>query len=194
MLKSLARNSRLANHSAVAILVNKVPAGSLLMVQRATRKGDPWSGDMAFPGGRKERSDKDNIETARRELAEETGLTLSSPPLGCLNTLWTKSHNTLRPMAVHPFVFAASQAVSVKTSMVLNAGTKTADLHLSHEIAAAVWVPMSLFSASNRDHFLWKTRLGNIRVPCYHYQQFKIWGLSLRMIENFMKQNLLSEF
>ena len=50
--------------------------GELFFIQRARREGDPWSGDMAFPGGRLERSDTSSRHTAMRETLEETGLDL----------------------------------------------------------------------------------------------------------------------
>ena len=53
-----------------------VREGELFFIQRARREGDPWSGDMAFPGGRLERSDTSSRHTAMRETLEETGLDL----------------------------------------------------------------------------------------------------------------------
>lgn len=48
----------------------------LLFIQRATHDGDPWSGQMAFPGGRTEPIDPDSFATAERETREEIGLDL----------------------------------------------------------------------------------------------------------------------
>lgn len=48
----------------------------LLFIQRATHDGDPWSGQMAFPGGRAEPTDADSFATAERETREEIGLDL----------------------------------------------------------------------------------------------------------------------
>ena len=49
---------RLMKRSAVAMIL-QVREGELhiLMIKRAEREGDPWSGHMAFPGGRMEKSD-----------------------------------------------------------------------------------------------------------------------------------------
>ena len=214
-------SSVLANHSAVAILVSTTTPPSLLMVQRATRPGDPWSGDMAFPGGRKEKQDKNHIDTARRELEEEVGIILDATPVGKLSILWTKSHNTLRPMAVHPYVFEAPAVFEaptvVKTPTVVEIPTvvekptiaetpttafarqeteidnlSTTHLTLSHEVAAALWIPLSVFRPANRQHFIWRTRLGKFRMACYHYQHYKIWGLSLKMIENLIAHPVFS--
>ena len=43
-------------HSSVAINIDH--DARILMIQRATREGDPWSGHMAFPGGKFEPQDE----------------------------------------------------------------------------------------------------------------------------------------
>ncbi|KAI9288885.1 hypothetical protein BC943DRAFT_272503, partial [Umbelopsis sp. AD052] len=59
----------------------------ILYIRRAKRSGDPWSGDMAFPGGRNEAGETDQ-DTVVREVREEVGLDLDSNDyvkLGCLD-------------------------------------------------------------------------------------------------------------
>ena len=48
----------------------------LFVIKRAEKKGDPWSGHMALPGGGREPDDKDAYDTARRETLEEVGIDL----------------------------------------------------------------------------------------------------------------------
>lgn len=57
--------------AAVVVLVSR--KGSILVIKRRERDGDPWSGHMAFPGGRRE-SDEPCSETAIRECLEEVGI------------------------------------------------------------------------------------------------------------------------
>lgn len=68
---------RLMKRSAVAMIL-QVRAGELniLMIKRAEREGDPWSGHMAFPGGRMDKVDAHGFAVAVRETEEEVGLTL----------------------------------------------------------------------------------------------------------------------
>ena len=72
-----ARLRRLKTRSAVAMIL-QVRDGELqiLMIKRAERVGDPWSGHMAFPGGRMDKSDANGYAVAVRETAEEVGLSL----------------------------------------------------------------------------------------------------------------------
>ena len=46
----------------------------LLMIQRAERDGDPWSGQMGFPGGRMDEVDQNIFATAMREMQASVSL------------------------------------------------------------------------------------------------------------------------
>ena len=55
--------------AAMALIFSGDPEDpELLFIERAKREGDPWSGQMAFPGGRVEESDRSVRETAQREV------------------------------------------------------------------------------------------------------------------------------
>ena len=41
-------------HAAVSMVLREGEELSVLMIKRAVRKSDPWSGQMALPGGRKD--------------------------------------------------------------------------------------------------------------------------------------------
>ena len=53
----------------------------LLFIERASRDGDPWSGHMAFPGGRVDDTDLGPRAAAERETLEEVGLSLAGAEL-----------------------------------------------------------------------------------------------------------------
>jgi len=60
-----------------------------LLIQRSSHKGDPHSGQLCFPGGRKEQEDHDLWQTAMREAQEETGIDpLSLVKIGSLSPLY----------------------------------------------------------------------------------------------------------
>src|SRR5262245_27327606 len=64
--------------AAVAVVLRQIGEGlDLLLIQRSERHGDPWSGHMAFPGGRQHPSDIDLFATAARETCEEVGIDLN---------------------------------------------------------------------------------------------------------------------
>mgnify|MGYP006305808619 CR=1 FL=1 len=93
---------RLADHDPEPIPADKVPrraavaatmrfdeAGDgceLLFILRAKQEGDPWSGHMAFPGGRMEPDDADELAAARREAREEVALDLADRKSTRLNS------------------------------------------------------------------------------------------------------------
>ena len=63
--------------AAVALILRESRRGpEVLFIERAQREGDPWSGHMAFPGGRLDMGDADARATAERETVEEVGLSL----------------------------------------------------------------------------------------------------------------------
>ena len=63
--------------AAVAILLREEKDDyETLIVKRAVVPGDPWSGDMAFPGGKKTLQDRTLRETVVREVSEETSIDL----------------------------------------------------------------------------------------------------------------------
>src|ERR1700686_1895287 len=65
--------------AAVALIfrLGKADVLELLFIKRAEYAGDPWSGQIAFPGGRAEAGDTSLAETAIRETHEETGIDLA---------------------------------------------------------------------------------------------------------------------
>ena len=51
---------------------------AVLLVQRKISESDPWSGHMAFPGGKYEEEDGNLLNTATREVMEECGIVLEN--------------------------------------------------------------------------------------------------------------------
>jgi 8-oxo-dGTP pyrophosphatase MutT (NUDIX family) len=162
--------------AAVAIGLLATDEGvSLLMIRRAKRAGDPWSGHMGFPGGRRDREDADNLACALRETREELGLDLMQAgelicELGDLNTNWRPD----RPeMLITPFVFALH---------------KLPALTPNYEVDSVVWVPLQfLLDRGNRALLKWQWQGESLQSDSYIYQGNQIWGLSLMMLDELME-------
>ena len=173
--KKLPLRRRLTRAS-VALIYRQAEGGGteLLFIQRARREGDPWSGDMAFPGGRLQPEDATTRAAAERETLEETGVDLIRHGRfqTRLSDLITRHHSRWRPMVVTPYVYEwqGPQAVS-----------------LNHEVQRVVWVPLAYLAAEeNQSRLPWRTPLGTLNMPCCRYQGYCIWGLSYSMLKEFL--------
>jgi 8-oxo-dGTP pyrophosphatase MutT (NUDIX family) len=97
----------------------------ILFIQRSQQPGDPWSGHLAFPGGRSESQDTSPRATAERETREEVQLDLGEADfLGPLTPLQGIS----LPISVGAFVYYQEAPPQTKTS---------------DEVAATFWIPLA---------------------------------------------------
>lgn len=144
------------------------------MIKRAEREGDRWSGQMAFPGGRMEAEDRNGLATAKRETEEEIGLHLGAgePCIGRLSEL-NATYRVLRGgLAISPYVFHLKRAVN---------------FHPNYEVEEVVWVPLEfLLDTDNRKEMTWTRGAVSLNMPCYDFEGRRIWGLSLRMLDELM--------
>ena len=146
----------------------------ILMIKRAEREGDTWSGHMAFPGGRMDKTDAHGFAVAVRETAEEVGLLLGPQDecIGRLSDVNARPRRGALGMAVSPFVFRLDRDVTFTPN---------------DEVAEVVWVPLEfLVDTDNREEMIWAYKGGRIPVPCYRYQGRCIWGLSLMMLDELL--------
>ncbi|MEZ5569748.1 MAG: CoA pyrophosphatase [Halioglobus sp.] len=146
----------------------------ILMIKRAERVGDPWSGHMAFPGGRMDSTDAHGFAVALRETEEEVGLRLTEEDrcIGRLSEISARSRWGSLGMVVTPFVFRLEREVQFT---------------LNHEVAEVIWVPLEfLMDDDNRERMIWEYRGARFPVPCYRYRGRRIWGLSLMMLTEMM--------
>lgn len=153
--------------AAVAVILAPNPDG-VLLIRRAERDGDPWSGHVAFPGGRRDPADQDLLATALRETAEEVGYVLPRDVLlGQLDDVWPRSPLP-RLIVVRPYVFALSGRPHPT---------------LNDEVAETFWVPFEELVAPGvyRDTVI-ELRGENRTFPAYHLQQRVVWGLTERIL------------
>ncbi len=146
----------------------------ILLIRRAEIEGDPWSGHMAFPGGRKDDSDRSLLETAVRETREETGVVLAGHEdlLGTLGTVSPLSR-LLPPLAIVPFVFSVPPGVRLRPS--------------PSEVAAAHWVPIGRFRDPNlRTTYRVEGDHPPMEFPAWRTEGGIVWGLTHRILEDLL--------
>src|ERR1041384_2407488 len=91
--------------AAVCILYTGGPDASILLIRRAEREGDSWSGQWSLPGGRRDHSDFDLLPTGLRELEEECGIRLRRSDLETALPHRFARRRVGRYLLVAPFVF-----------------------------------------------------------------------------------------
>ncbi|MDG6898398.1 MAG: CoA pyrophosphatase, partial [Nitrososphaerota archaeon] len=105
-------SERLAGVS--VILTEKRGPPAVLLIKRSEREGDPWSGQVAFPGGKKDRNDGSVVDTAIRETMEEVGIDLirDARLLGFFGSFRTHTGK----MVVVPAVFVMKNRARIETN------------------------------------------------------------------------------
>jgi 8-oxo-dGTP pyrophosphatase MutT (NUDIX family) len=157
--------------AAVALIFRAGEEGrpELLFIKRAEYPGDPWSGQVAFPGGREERGDTSLSETAVRETREETGIDLDHDGriIGRLDDLYPRSVR-LPPISVRPFVFALE---------------RSEPLSLSSEVALAFWIPFGSLATSDawREDTVFASGI-QLNARVFRHQDHVIWGMTERIL------------
>ncbi len=162
------------SHAAVALILDYAVSRDdpeIVFIERAQVLGDPWSGHIAFPGGRCEPRDQLPLDTAVRETEEEIGVDLSAGRLlGRLDDLTgRRSHH----LVVSCFVFMMGSVGPFRQN---------------HEVANVFTLPISRLLETKRQtevqYDAWQEqvfpaiRLSNHKEPI-------VWGLTYRFLENF---------
>jgi len=161
---------------AAVALIMRLTVGhalELLMIHRAEFSGDPWSGNVALPGGRQEPCDASLEQTAIREAREETGIDLTryGRILGQLDEVRPLSPGA-PSVVVTPFVAAVSGDIEIAPSA---------------EVAATFWLPV----ARLREPSLWTETTLEVRGKpwrgrCFRHGDYVIWGLTERVLWQFL--------
>jgi 8-oxo-dGTP pyrophosphatase MutT (NUDIX family) len=167
-----------ARRAAVALLVRldetrEQPTPQLLMIKRATFEGDPWSGHVALPGGRREPADPSLERTVVRETWEETAIDLEREGrlLGCLDELEPRTP-MLPPIIITPFV-----------------GLVTFDVEIvaSPEVAEWFWVDVAaLRDPEVSREVVLELASGPRAVMSFQHGAHTIWGLTERILRQFL--------
>jgi len=155
-----------ANAAVALILKPKGDDLNALFVKRVENLADPWSGQMAFPGGKRDFGDANLKATVVRETFEETGINL----LDCCRFLGVLTALSSRPrpdLRVLPFVVLLEREPLIKLN--------------EKELEGFVWIPLHEIISHRRSA---KVSFGE--VPAFVVGSIVIWGLTYRMLENFI--------
>ncbi len=163
--------------AAVAPILREGPEGAeVFFIRRAESPKDPWSGHIAFPGGRHEVSDESLLATAIRETREEVGIDLSRAELVArLPEVPAFIRSKRGRLVVTPFVFAMREDVAPI---------------LNYEVAGTLWVPLASFvrgDGKGTYAFTWEDK--PYELPCYRLEpdQLVLWGMTHRMLESMLE-------
>jgi 8-oxo-dGTP pyrophosphatase MutT (NUDIX family) len=162
--------------AAVALIFRAGEDGSpeVLFIKRAEYPGDPWSGQIAFPGGREESGDSSLQETAMRETREETGVDLAHEGMviGVLDDLRPRRVR-LPAVVVRPYVAVVQRDEA---------------LELSSEVALAFWIPVGQLTEKeswSEDTVFARGVQINARV--FRHDDHVIWGMTERILAQLLE-------
>ncbi len=145
--------------AAVGVLIRTGGRGrQILLVRRADREGDPWSGQVALPGGMRMEGEAHPAETAAREVREEVGI----DPAG----------SARRCEVLPPVRSRAAGLVVVPVLMEGDFGDPSPD---GREISEAAWI-----SLEDLEHCF--ASIGGAQVPALRAGTMVVWGLTYRVI------------
>lgn len=150
-------------------------SAEVLLIERALHEKDPWSGHMAFPGGRMEPGDDSTRGTAARETLEEVGVELKAAEyLGHLDELEGNRRVSSRMVvSAHAFYLAEHQEFVLDES----------------EVQQAFWFPLAHLHHESLqvEHVI--PDLENVRFPGVVVgdpDRHIVWGLTFRFLERML--------
>lgn len=152
----------------------------LLLMQRAYDASDPWSGQVSFPGGRFENSDKSLRATAERETQEEVGVRLAADDyLGQNNDVLGPITGNKKTVHVSSFVY------HLEIDPLIN---------LNYEVAQVIWANFDELLEPKRytsfEHpFVTGVTMQGIRLNALSHdgEPLILWGLSLRIMQQLLE-------
>lgn len=148
--------------AAVVVLLRESSQGfQVLLVKRAEKASDPWSGQTALPGGKCDIDDEDLKATVVRETLEETGIDLL---VGCrfLGAMEAVRSTQKPEMQILPFVVLQEKEPAIS---------------LNEELTEYFWAPLSEFPRNNGT-----VKFGFGEHPAYVIDNHVVWGLTYRIL------------
>ena len=165
------------SRAAVALVLRAGGRGiEVLFIRRAEHPKDPWSGQMAFPGGRAEPGDPDLRATAIRETREEIGVDLAAAAesLGILDEVHAMARLRSMSLTITPFVFRLREPFEPT---------------LSEEVKSLHWITLAdLLGTARRSTMDYAHQGVAMQFPCFRVDDVVIWGLTYRMFMSFQER------
>ena len=155
--------------AAVLMGIGEREAGPSFLLTRRTNTVSTHKGQVSFPGGQREKGDSSVEETALRETFEELGIRSESIEIaGQLNDYLAVTRSRVTPFA--GFINGSPDITPCPA-----------------EVAHVLWVPLRFFLETAPRIEIWE-RLGqSVPVQFYDYDDEVIWGLTVRMITDFLE-------
>lgn len=171
--------TQIVRHACVALILRGDSFHNLELgyIQRAISESDRWSGQLAFPGGKRELSDKTDLDAAFRETLEEVGIELAPDELlGRLNDVQARKAGTTLDFFIRPFVFYSERHFEIILDQ--------------SEVADYFWVPLKEIQNPQRKT-TYKVQHDELLLdlPAVHLdREPPLWGLSYMMTLNLFER------
>ncbi len=157
-----------------AILMERANGVEILLIRRAQRPGDRWSGQVALPGGHAEPTDADLRATVVRETQEEVGFSLDEHGelIGRLPDLPVSARGRHTGMMVVPFVFALSSEPQLATN---------------EEVDEVFWASLEKMVRGEIDTVMqYQLDGARFELPAYDVDGHIVWGLTYKILQNLL--------
>lgn len=164
--------------AAVAVLLRgaSLHEAEALLMKRAEREGDRWSGQIGFPGGHEEPDDADLVATARRESVEEVGVDPGgdgATTFGRMPSFQARARGARIPLYITPIVFHRAEPEPPT---------------LGPEAAEAFWLPLAAARSGELDRPFRYEHEGVIhKLPSYHFEGRTIWGMTQGILRRLLE-------
>ena len=160
----------------MAILLRAATAAKtgpeVLLMTRAIREDDLWSGQVSLPGGHVEPQDADLRAAAVRETREELGFDLDqvARDLGVLAPQRAGARRKILPLWVHPVLFE---------------GQIEPEIVPGPEASDAFWFPLAAAASGRLDgEFTWREGEQRWSFPCWRLEERVVWGLTYHLLSD----------
>jgi len=155
--------------AAVATIITTEYNPKVLVLKRTSNPSDPWSGQYAFPGGRKDAEDRTLLDTCLRETYEECGISLASHTLIKQYPVRHAGSYLTKPTPVTTYLFELKEQPVIQLQQEEISGHEWLELGYVSDQANIVKRPMS-------------PRCPDRLFPCLPASQGVVWGFTFETL------------